>query len=111
MSVKLPNAAILKSHFEAGMDKAQIASRYGVHRDTVRTTLIRYGIQHLDTAPRQSPSRRITRRQVRESVTIQADRVVIIREMVAGENGGTALRCLSLPRISMHVAALRERGL
>ncbi|MBB3396844.1 helix-turn-helix domain-containing protein [Rhizobium sp. BK060] len=111
MAVKLPNAAILKSHLEAGLDKAQIAARYGVHRDTVRTTLIRFGIDHLDKAPRQSASRRITRHSVRESVTVQADRVVLIREMIAGENGGTALRCLSLPRISMHVAALQERGL
>lgn len=111
MSVKLPNAGVLKGHLAAGMSKGQIAARYGVHQDTVRLTLIRYGIQHLDAQKRPGPAQRITRRPIRESITVENDKVVIIREMVAGENGGVSLRCLSLPRISMHVASLQERGL
>ncbi|MBB3965926.1 helix-turn-helix domain-containing protein [Rhizobium metallidurans] len=110
MGVRLPDASVLKAHVAAGMTRGQIADRYGVHPDTVRITFHRYGIAQL--APRRSsPAQRITRHPVRESITIKSDRIVYVREMVAGENGGTTIRCLSLPKISMHVADLRDRGL
>jgi transposase len=111
MNIKLPGAAVLKSHLKSGMDRNQIAERYGVHRDTVSANLAKYKLEHLAPARSEGASRRITRHPVRESITIEPDRVVIIREMVAGENGGVSLRCMSLPRNSMHIKALQERGL
>ncbi|MDM9619105.1 hypothetical protein [Rhizobium sp. S96] len=110
MNPKLPGTAVLKAHLLSGMDKNQIAERYGVHRDTVTLALEKYKLSYLVPAKSEGPSRRITRHAVRESIMLEKDRIVIIREMVAGENGGTSLRCMSLPRNSMHVHALRERG-
>lgn len=111
MAVKLPNAAVLAAHLKSGMDRNQIADRYGAHRDTVRLALIRYNLVDLAPAKTEGPARRITRHLSREMITVQEDRLVILREMVAGEHGGVAIRQLSLPRVSMHVAALQERGL
>jgi hypothetical protein len=109
--VKLPDVTVLKQHIAAGMDRGQIAERYGCSRESVRCVLRKAGL----IAPRAKPAQQVAshvprphRTFRRTKVDILNDRIVFTREVTAGQNGGTMITRTSLPRLSMYVAALQD---
>jgi hypothetical protein len=110
-NVKLPDALVLKKHIADGMDAHDIADRYSCTYDSAREALKRHGLLSL-IASRGPNKPTIGRRATLErfGVRVMDDKIEFSREMTAGEYGGMVIRRMSLPRVSMYVAALQDAG-
>jgi hypothetical protein len=108
---KLPDRATLAAHCDDGMTPAKIAERYDCRLDSVRHHLQTYGLLAvksksipIDQAGKGPPPRDHSKR----GIFLRADRVTIMRDTCC-EFGGLAIRPMSLPRVSMHIAQLAKK--
>jgi len=108
---KLPDRATLAAHCAAGMTPAQIAETYDCRLDSVRHQLQTYDL--LAVKPKQIPVEMAGKGpppldRSKRGIFLHPDRVTIMRDTCC-EFGGLAIRPMSLPRISMHVAQLAKK--
>lgn len=96
---KLPDDNRLRRDVTSGLGLRQICMRYGCSQDHARRRIKALGLEAPLTGDEQSV------------LTPTADKIVIERHVSASEVGGTAIQRISLPRISMHVAALEAKAL
>lgn len=96
---RLPADNILHAEYAALLSVALVAARYGVTESTMRHTLARIGA--LQPVRVGEPPMLID--------AGRPDRITVSRLVSSPEYGGLARRPFSLPRISMHVAQLKER--
>jgi len=93
---KLPDDTKLARDVAAGMTAAQIAVRYKTTQDHLRRRLKVIGAV-APVAP------------VATTEPCGIPKIVLEKRVTAAEYGGTIVQRISLPRISMHVAALGGR--
>lgn len=93
---KLPDDTKLARDVAAGMTAAQIAVRYKTTQDHLRRRLKAIG-----AVPAAGPTASFEPSDI--------PRIVIEKRVTAAEYGGTIVQRISLPRISMHVAAMGGR--
>jgi hypothetical protein len=108
---KVPNKETLAAHLVAGMTPDHIAETYEVGIRAVRLHLARYGLIEVRTgavrlaeALNRAPPPRAARNG---DIRLRDDRVTFMRDFYMG--GAFQLRQLSLPRVSIHVAAIASK--
>lgn len=145
MNNKLPDTNMLKRLLEEGMNVADIALRYGTHKETVRTGLKRLGLSHLvqaQTPVHHALDRESIARDIRAGLSwnridikygvspgtakrfavhhemldlapsgtvIHDDKIVVGKHFFTWKEGQPTYMAISLPRNSMHLAALQGR--
>lgn len=93
---KPPDDTVLARDVRLGLTQAEIASRYSVTQECVRRRLIT-----LKISPRKEPRRNYK--------PCGIPKLVLEKKVTTSEYGGSTIRFISLPRISMHVAAMEGR--
>ncbi|KWV42103.1 hypothetical protein AS026_21065 [Rhizobium altiplani] len=109
---KVPDRETLAAHLAAGMTIEHIAETYEVGIRALRMHLARYGLIEVRTsaarlaeALNRAPPPRTPRNG---DIRFRDDRTTFIRDFYMGGNS-FQLRQLSLPRVSMHVAAIAAK--
>ena len=110
---KLPDRDTLASHCASGMTIDHIAETYECRSDSVRHRLQALGL--IPVRPKEVPVGMAgkgpgPRVRSKRSILLKDDRIIFVRERTL-ESGGMEIRPLSLPRNSMHLAALVDRKL
>lgn len=108
---KLPDRATLAAHCDDGMTPAKIAERYDCRLDSVRHQLQTYGLLAVKSKSipiEQAGKGQAPQDRSKRGIFVHADRVTIMRDTCC-EFGGLAIRPLSLPRVSMHIAQLAKK--
>lgn len=95
----LPDEATLRADYAREPSAKRLAALYGLPYTTLRNRLVQLGlfVRHRKHAP---------------TILIdasRADRVTVGRIISASEYGGSVRKPVTLPRVSMHVAALQEQ--
>ena len=88
----------MKREVRAGYSLQFICDRHGLGRDAVRKLLSKAG-QQIKASESKRPAPEPT-----------AQKIVLTKIVTTGENGGISYQRISLPRISMQVAAMEERA-
>ncbi len=112
MHRKMPDAWTLKKHVDDGLDRREIAAIYGCHPDSVYEVLrkARMIIPKPKAPPVNGPRPAYRPPQLRRPIEIMPDKIIFTREVTAGAYGGTMFQRISVPRITSHVAALKDAG-
>ncbi|MBV2183248.1 MAG: hypothetical protein KUL88_01720 [Rhizobium sp.] len=95
----MPDEATLRADYARDPNTKHLADRYGMPYTTLRAHLVRIGLfaKHSKNDP-----------TILLDAT-RADRITVGRMISASEYGGSVRKPFSLPRVTMHVAALEER--
>ena len=95
----LPDEATLRAEYAREPSTKRLAAHYGLPYTTLRNHLVRLGlfVRHR----RDDPTILID--------ASRADRVTVGRIISASEYNGSVRKPVTLPRVSMHIAALEEQ--
>lgn len=109
---KLPrDRETLTAHLKAGLTIDGIAEVYGCGKEATRRELVRHGLIEARTRAvllAEAFEREIAPEATKRDVLLKSDRTTFMREFfMAGK--GFELRPLSLPRNSMHIAAIATK--
>lgn len=95
----LPDEATLRADYARDPNTKHLARRYGVPYTTLRNYLVRIGL--FAKHRKEDPTILLDKSR--------ADRITVGRIVSASEYGGSVRKPVTVPRVTLHVAALEER--